>query len=136
MLRHYVTFVSPGTLFSETTTKIIDSWDIKKATKMADKISERYGATPYAFYFQTFKNKNEINAHKQSNTYYLGGRIETIDDVRKRQDPNEKILLWNMEGNNWDKIIVNDNSYRSITPLREGDVILDYTPPTKRKKRK
>ena len=48
MNKHFVTFYSPGSFVAETTTREIESWDIRKAQEMADKISERYDATPYA----------------------------------------------------------------------------------------
>ena len=51
--KHYVTFLSPGTLFPEETTKSIPSWHISPACKMARGITERYDAKPYGFYFET-----------------------------------------------------------------------------------
>ena len=135
MQKHFVTFYSPGTFVAETTDKPIDSWDVEAAQKMAHGIVERYSATPYGFQFSTRgRGPDDLDSKEiaRSPFYHLGGRVETIDDVRKRADPKESILLSNMEGNGWDKIVVNDNSWRSTRPLGKDDVLLDWTP----KKRK
>lgn len=129
MQRHFVTFVSPGTLFHEETTEEIESWDVPKAVEMSRKIVERHGARPFAFYFTTRKRtENDLDSWEsaRSSRYYLGGRVETLSEVRKRNLPDEQILLSNMECNGWDKIIVNTNSYRTTQPFLEGDVLLDY----------
>ena len=46
--QHFVTFYSPGTFVSETSTEPIDSWDVEKAVAMSRGIVERHGAKPYA----------------------------------------------------------------------------------------
>jgi hypothetical protein len=78
MKKHFVTFCSPGTLVSETTTKDIDSWDVQEASKMARRIKERHGAVPYGFYFSTRERGEEdldSTVTKTSHMYYLGGKI-------------------------------------------------------------
>lgn len=129
--KHFVTFLSPGTFLAEQTTKEIPEWDPEAAMKMADDITERYGATPYGFYFTTRRNDGELDSKEvaRSGTYFLGGEILTVEDVRARNDPDEKILLSNMENNGYEKIVVNTNSYRWTQPLEASDQVLDYTPP-------
>ena len=56
--------------------------------------------------------------------YFLGGKILTLQDVIDRNDPEDRILISNMRGNKWDRVIVNDNSWRITQPLEEGDVVL------------
>jgi hypothetical protein len=135
--KHFVIFLSPGTLFSEETSKPIDKWDVALAIKMSSTIVERYSATPYGFYFLTVgRGKNDLNSKelKRSNMYYLGGKIETLKEVEARNDPKDRILLANMRCNGYDKIIVNTNSWKSTFPFDESkDVILDYTPPKRGK---
>jgi hypothetical protein len=138
MKKHFVTFLSPGTFVSETTTKEISSWSLEKAVQMADEIVERYGATPYAFYFTRRERGEEDLDSRVAETsplYYLGGTIESFDEVVKRNDPKEEILRWNMKSNGWTHLITNNNSWLSRQPFNpEKDVRLEYTPPSKREK--
>lgn len=128
MKKHFVTFYSPGTFVAEETTKEIDSWDTQKAIEMSKNIKERHGALPYGFQFHTCKrsfrdfNNKEI---KRSNMYYLGGEILTLAEVEAKNDPSNKILISNMKCNNWDKIIVNTNSWKWTQPLNPDDIILN-----------
>lgn len=137
MKKHFVTFYSPGTFVSETDEQEIDSWDVAKAVEMSKKIDQRYGAKPYGFRFSTkSRGQKDLNSKvsNSSGLYYLGGEIFTIDDIRKRNRADEKILLSNMECNGYDRIVVNNNSYRFTGPLEKDDVVLDmdtFETPTK-----
>lgn len=130
MEKHFVKFLSPGTFFTEETVKPIDSWNVDKAVEMARTIEERYGAKPYGFQFIT-RCRTELDLDsqitEQSPIYYLGGRVETLEEVEARNDPTEKILRANMRGNGYKRIIVNDNSWRWTAPLEADDVVLDVT---------
>lgn len=135
MKKHFVTFYSPGTFVAEYTEKPIAKWDTKIAMKMADAITERYNATPYGFRFSTrSRGPDDLDSKvtETSNMYYLGGRVETLEQVEARNDPKEEILRSNMRGNGYDRIIINDNSWRWTQPLDKKDVVLDYTPPRKK----
>lgn len=132
--RHFVEFYSPGTFMAETSERPIDSWNVEAAKRLADGVAERHGATPYAFRFITRgRGPSDLDSRelRRSHTYYLGGKVETIDEIRRRANPGEAILLSNMEGNGWDRVVVNDNSWRWVQPLREGDVVLEYTAPAR-----
>ena len=129
LIKHCVTFLSPGTFVSEETTKEIVSWDVDLALEMVPNIKERYGATPYGFFFTTReRDEDDFDSHqtKKSNLYYLGGTISTLEEVRNRADPDDRILISNMENNGYDKIIVNTNSWKWTQPLRKGDIVLQY----------
>ena len=129
MKKHFVTFCSPGTFVAEQTTKPIDAWDVDKAKKMSKEIKERYGATPYGFFFSTRKRKDdELDSKiiKESGMFYLGGKIFTLKMLKERNDPKDKILISNMECNGWKKIVENNNSWKWTQPLRKGDKVLDY----------
>lgn len=128
MDKHFVTFYSPGTFMAEDSTLPIESWDVAEAVRMSRSIKERYGAVPYGFQFSTRSRSDadlDSRQSARSGTYYLGGRIETVADVEARNDPRERILLANMRCNGWDRIVVNDNSWRWTMPLRDGDTVLD-----------
>ncbi len=133
--KHFVTFMSPGTFCHETSQKEIDSWDVPTAISMAREIKERHGATPFGFYFTTRgRNVEELDSKiiATSPTYYLGGVVETYEEVVARNLPDEKTLRWNMEMNNIKRIITNSNSWKTVQPLRDEDVVLqfDLNPPT------
>jgi len=128
MKKHFVTFYSPGTLFSETSEKPIDSWDVERACKMAEQIKERHGATPYGFRFSTRERKpNELDSKvtKTSGMYYLGGVVRTAEEVLAGTSHDENILRSNVRNNGYKKIIENSNSWKFTAPLEEGDVVLE-----------
>lgn len=129
MKQHFVTFCSPGTFVSETSQSPIASWDVNEAKKMAKGIKERHGATPYGFYFSTRGRWDEDLDSKviaTSPMYYLGGKIETLEEVKARNDPKEEILRWNMENNRYNRILINTNSYKSTFPLKDEDIVLAW----------
>ncbi len=134
MKRNFVEFYSPGTLVSEVTRRPIESWDVGLAQEMAHEIVERHGATPFAFRFITRgRSSRDLDSRDidKSRTYFLGGKIETLEEVEERNDPDEKILRHNMRGNGYDKILVNTNSWKATQPFEKDDVVLDWTPQTK-----
>lgn len=130
MKKEFVVFLSPGTFVSEQSEKEIKSWDTDKAMEMAHEITERHGATPYGFYFKTRgRNDNDLDSKtiKESGMYFLGGRILTLADVKKEM-PNERILISNMEGNGYKRVIINTNSWKSVHPFNDDDTLLDWKP--------
>lgn len=135
--KHFVTFLSPGTFVAEDTTKPIKAWDPVKAVQMAGEVVERYGARPYGFYFTTCLAadpipdgeggtlKVEPKEVSRSGMHFLGGEVFTVDDIKGRGNPKDRVLISNMEGNGWWTVVQNDNSWRSTQPFKEGDVILN-----------
>lgn len=131
MQKHFVTFYSPGTFVAEQTTRPIEDWDVDVALEMAHDILGRRRATPYGFRFTTRgRNDDELDSKviKTSQFYFLGGEIKTIDDIKEENNPDSQILLRNMEVNKWDRIVVNNNSWKWTQPLNEEDVVLDFKP--------
>lgn len=130
MHKHFVIFYSPGTFTSEVTEKEISSWDVDLAKQMARDVSERYDAKPYGFKFITkSRSEKELDSSvtAQSGMYYLGGKIKTLDDVKAENDPKNDILISNMVGNGYDRIIENNNSWKFTAPLRDDDTVLDWS---------
>jgi hypothetical protein len=127
MKKHFVTFFSPGTFVAETTTKEIDLWDVERAMEMSGEVLERYDALPYGFQFTTRERGDSDFDSKEvarSGMYYLGGEVLTIDDLKKQNDPSNRILISNMEINGWDRVVVNKNSWSWTQPLKDDDVVL------------
>lgn len=131
MQQHFVTFYSPGTFVAEQSTEPIETWDVEQAQKMAHDITERYHATPYGFQFTTRERTDDELDSKQvarSPMYFLGGTVETLAQVKARATEQDRILVGNMEGNGYDRIVTNNNSWRWTQPLAKDDVVLDWTP--------
>ncbi len=129
MKQHFVTFYSPGTFVAETTTQPIHAWDVDLAKAMARKIKERHGATPYGFQFETRGRSDEdLDSHVTATSplYYLGGKVETLAEVKARATEDDRILLSNMECNGYERIITNTNSWKSTHPLQPTDVVLEW----------
>ena len=135
--KHFVTFMSPGTFVSEATTKPIEAWATRKAVEIGDGIVERHGAKPYGFRFETRlctdpvpdgrggTLKVEQKTIATSGMHFLGGRLETLDDVDRRADPKENVLRMNMSGNETWIVCIIDRGYRSTIPFEEKDVIVN-----------
>ena len=126
-LKKYVVakYWMPGSFLAETTSKKLDSWDLDEAVEKAPDKGP-YGPGAYAFELIQYVTTNvegfevipkEI-AH--SGTYFLGGTIYTIDDI-KREVPNSSILISNMEGNGWLKVI--KTNCGTFQPFTEKDRI-------------
>jgi hypothetical protein len=129
MKQNFVTFLSPGTFVHEESERPIDTWDVEAAIQMAREIKERHNATPFAFYFTTReRGEKDLDSReaKRSGRYFLGGKIETIEEVEARADSEERILLSNMKCNGWDKIIVNTNSWKVTQPFEAVDTLLEF----------
>jgi len=129
VIAHFVTLFSPGTFVAEATTRPIASWDIEEAKRIARGIKERHAATPYGFQFTTrSREERDLDSRVTATSplYYLGGTIETLDDVKARATEKERILVSNMEGNGWDRIITNTNSWKWTQPLHPTDVVLEW----------
>jgi hypothetical protein len=128
MQKHFVTFYSPGTFVSEQSTKEIASWDVPAAQAMAGDVEERYGAKPYGFRFSTrTRGPDDLDSKVTSTspTYFLPHcKVETLKEIEARNDPKEKILLSNMRGNGYDRIVVTTEGWKWTQPLVENDVVL------------
>lgn len=127
MQQHFVTFYSPGTFVAEDTTKPIAAWNVDDAVAMAALISERHGAKPYGFQFTTRgREPHELDSKviAKSPMHYIGGKIETLDEVRSRGLESERILLSNMECNGWNRIWRATAGWSWTQPLKPEDVVI------------
>jgi hypothetical protein len=128
MKKHFVTFYSPGTFVAETSAKDIGSWNVDDAVAMSAMIEERHGARPYGFRFTTRERGDDDFDSKetaQSPMYYLGGKVETLEEVEARNDPEERILRSNMQGNGYKRIWTSTRGWKWTQPLKDDDVVLD-----------
>lgn len=133
MEKHFVQFLSPGTFVSEETTLQIDTWNIELAVKMAGGIFERYNARPYGFRFLTrARGTYDLDSKivNRSGIYYLGGTIETAEEILARSDQKEETLRFNVLSNGYKRIVTNTNSWKFTAALGDDDVVLDVQLPT------
>ena len=127
MMKQFVRFYSPGTLFSETREIEVAAWDTAKAIELSKDITERHGAKPYGFSFYTkVRGDNDFDSHTESESgmYYINGVIETLEDVIARNDPGDEILISNMKGNGWGRVVTTSNGYRATHPFRDVDQVV------------
>lgn len=127
MQAHFVTFYSPGTFVAEGTTKPINSWDVDTAVAMSATITERHGAKPYGFRFTTRGREDDELDSKviaTSPMYYIGGRVETREEVEARNDPSEEILRSNMRCNGYTRIWTTTEGWKWTQPLNDEDVVI------------
>ena len=125
--KHFVEFYSPGSFFAETDTKAIDSWDIEKAKEMAKEIIQRYGAKPYAFRFITRgRTDDELDSKviEQSGYHFINGTIKTLAEIKAENNPDDKVLISNMECNGWDKVVITHSPYKWTQPFTEEDSVV------------
>ena len=146
MRKEFVTFYtladlgvggSPGTLFAESTSLPIDSRDVALATQKAQDITERHNARPYGFRFETRVVADPVpdgeggtlyvepKTVDTSGMYFLNGRLETVDEVEARNDPKERILRANMQGNDMWIVCITTNGYKSTQPFTEKDFLVN-----------
>lgn len=135
--KHTVTFLSPGTLFAEQDTKWVDSWDPAIAVKIGADIIQRYGAKPYGFYFSTIitadpvsdgeggKLSVESKEVSRSGMFFLGGIVESFDEVVARADHKEHIMRSNMKSNRIPLIHISTRSYKHTQYFDQDDVVVD-----------
>ena len=132
MQAHFVTYYSPGTFVPEETTRKIASWNVDDAVKGAFEIVERYGSRPFGFQFTT-RGRSEADLDSKetdrSPMYYLGGVVRTADEVLAGTAPDEYILRANVEGSSIKRVLVNTNSWKFTTELKDDDVVLDVKLP-------
>jgi len=129
MIKHFVTFYSPGTFVSERTIQEIPEWDVREAVKRASKITERYNSRPYGFRFHTEEGGDgrwEPKRIGESGTHYINGKLETLAEFEARNDPGEEILRSNMRGNDdWKTIVRGVSGWKWTMSFENGDVLVN-----------
>ncbi len=133
--RHFVTFYSPGTFTSESTTKEIPEPHPPLAARLAREVEERHGAKPYGFRFETRITHDPIpdgiggtlrvesKMIAKTGTYYLTGTVRAYSEIPQTKETS--ILRSNMRCNDWPLVVENTNSYRAMLPYGAEDRIVD-----------
>lgn len=114
----YVRFFYPGLMVGETQERRVQGRDLD--------IELPKGAFGFSFFTAVeveFDNVRERKrAYGHSLRYFVGGNILSLEDVR-RDRPNEKTLLWNMETNGYPHVLETPRGF--TIPLSKGDTVLD-----------
>lgn len=125
-IKHYVQYEMPGSFFAETST-------IEVPERRVDIAKSRAPENAYAFEFYSVRepdfewNEEHFDviprAFDRSNKHYLGGSVLTQENVeRENTDGRYDILLSNMRGNRWDRVI--RTPFGNTQPFEEGDVVV------------
>lgn len=120
----YVEWLYPGSLFPEESVQKVETRNPNRMAKTVD-------ASVFAFsYFDQTMDKITIDGEQQivygkrrnvSGRYYPGGKTFTAAQLKKL-DGDYGILISNMEGNGWKKVVRTRRG--NFQPLEKGDVIL------------
>lgn len=136
MRRHYVTFLSPGMVMSEASTRPVDSWDVTAATKQSGEIVEHCGAKPYGFYFETRLEHDDVpdgeggwlkvmsKELKRSGNYFINGKVLTVADLAARGEV-DSTLMRNMRWNKLPFVVETNNGLRHTAQFDPCDAVVD-----------
>ena len=127
MKAHFVRFYAPGVITAEVYDYLINRWDVDEAVELAKTAISRNNSNIYGFCFLTKERKaKELDSHivKESRMYYLCGKLRTLEEIRREGNPGNRILLLNMEGNHWSKVVETRGVW--TLPFHDGDTILDF----------
>lgn len=132
---YLVTYYSPGTFFSESSSYKFTEFNLWKFCQKAKEISERYDAKPYGFNFQKleipvdlpktegFKVTVEPKILEKSGTFYITGDVIFSENLIGK---DEQILKSNLESNNNGVGIVNNNSFKFRGAFEKDDNIVNW----------
>jgi len=114
----YVEFMYPGIMVSESSSKPVDNRD-------TENIEPSKGVYAFRFYdrLEAEIDGETVMGEKKnySGFYYLNGKVVTIADLEENARPSDRILISNMRGNKWAKVIMMDNG--QAFPWKEDDVL-------------
>jgi hypothetical protein len=136
--RNFVVFMSPGTFVDEISERPIGGWSVAVALELAAQITERHGAKPCGFRFETRLvaapvddgrgGKLEVRPRtiKTSGMYFIDGRVFTLAEIEAHPEYGpDSILAGNMRGNGWMRVVETRNGYRHMAIVRDGDRVVD-----------
>ena len=112
-----VEFLSPGTLFSESSSYAVRSRSLGPVLTKMRGVIERHGAKPYGFRF------TDGNGKPVSGTHYVTGKVIAFRDVP--DDKEHSMLKRNMRCNEQPFAIENNNSYRFTGEFEKDDVVVN-----------
>jgi len=120
MLKHYVEFLYPGLLVSETSVEEIAERDTKKV-EMSDSC---FGFRFFDRTVSVIDGETLTGDRKNVSGWYYQGEKMTLEQVKASfgNDRNYRILISNMENNGYDAVV--KTKFGQFIPLNDGDTIL------------
>ncbi len=115
MIKHYIKFLYPGSFVAENSTE-----EVKKRERPARLPKHCFG---YCFFDKEVVTKDGETLQgreKNFSSWTYIGKKRTLAQVKK-ETPNEKILISNMEGNDWSEIV--QTRFGQSFPLEKGDKV-------------
>ena len=118
-MKKKVTFYSPGTFVAETNSETIKGKNMEEvitnSVLESKNINQRYNAVPYGFRIEG-----------NSNMFYLPHvKVDLLSQIKNRKDPKDRILISNMECNNWNAVVTTTVGWKITQPFQENDCIVD-----------
>ncbi|KQW72338.1 hypothetical protein [Ensifer sp. Root127] len=103
------------------------SWDVEAAAGIAHRLTLERGVQPYAFWFES-REPGHGPEPKISGTYYLGGKLQTLDELRAENDPSAVIMIHHLEARGIERVVTTNCPCLASFPFRDGDHILEWEP--------
>ena len=129
MKKHFVHYMYPGMIVSESRTLPIDEWNVETAIHM-EPVNNFTAYGSYGFYFSTRgRGEDDLDSRmlERSHLYFFEGIVETLDDVRNNPI-GRNVLLANMEMNNYRRVITPTRPRYNdewTVPMENADVVLN-----------
>ena len=120
MLKHYVEYLYPGILFSETSVKEVAERDVK-AVDISD------GCFGFRFFDRTvtvIDGETLTGDRKNVSGWYYQGEKMTLEQVKATHgsDHNYRMLISNMENNGYGTVV--KTKFGQFMPLNDNDTVL------------
>lgn len=116
----YVAYDLPGTFEAEHDSRPVASRDPRVAADTAPA-----GAFAFTFYDVVTTEVDGVELRSRprnhSSRYFIGGTVRTVAEV-EAMEGDRSILLSNMRGNGWDRVIFCPAG--NVQPLESGDVVV------------
>lgn len=116
MTKHYVEFLFPGIIVSESEVHEIKNRDVK--------IKPPKGAYAYQYFDreEAMINGEKLTGERknQSGTYYIGGVVKTCDDIQTEMP--DSILAHNMKFNKIKRVVITTRG--QAMELHDDDVVV------------
>lgn len=117
MIKHYVEFLHPGIIISDSSEKEVSHRDYSKI-----KIPENaFGFRFFDIETVVVKGEKLIGKKKNLSKWYYQGEIYTKKDVENKVKDND-IILRNMEYNSIEKVI--KTKFGQYIPMEKGDCVI------------